>query len=179
MAGRCQPCGVTGCPLSPAACSTWVASVTSAANGSSASTVRRPRGALLWGHSALLTVKRSFSPLTHTASAFLGRRCDCHYLRGGQQQLQHGHSGGQSDQPPAGGSEPLQEHLEQQVCGAPPPPASPRSLTPGSCPRSPGPVQARQPLSASFSWTLNLHPLCQMAAHHLRDPVPQQARPAC
>ena len=54
--------------------------------------------------------------MTCLMCAFLCWRCDCHHLRGCQQQLQHGHSGGQPDQPPAGGSEPLQEHLEQQVC---------------------------------------------------------------
>lgn len=61
--------------------------------------------------------KGPFASNTHCL-AFLCCRCDCHHLRGGQQQLQHGHSGGQPDQPPAGGSEPLQEHLEQQVDGA-------------------------------------------------------------
>lgn len=81
---------------------------------------------------------RSFPPLTCMAS-FLCRRCDCHYLRGGQQQLQHGHSGGQSDQPPAGGSEPLQEHLEQQVSADPIPPTFSQSL-------SPSPIPDRQPV---------------------------------
>lgn len=42
-------------------------------------------------------------------------RCDGHYIRGGQQQLQHGDPGRQSDQPIAGGPQPLQEHLEQQA----------------------------------------------------------------
>lgn len=44
-------------------------------------------------------------------------RCDGHHLCGGQQQLQHGDQRRQSDQQAAGGPQPLQEHLEQQVSG--------------------------------------------------------------
>lgn len=62
-----------------------------------------------------VAVRGSLSLVSLTPVGHMPFRCDCHHLRGGQQQLQHGHSGGQPDQPPAGGSEPLQEHLEQQV----------------------------------------------------------------
>lgn len=115
----------------------------SAGSGSSASTVR----------AAALIVTQC----QQNSARFGSLRCDGHHLRSGQQQLQHGHQGGQLHQPPQRVPGPVQVHLDQQVLVVL--------------------ISCLSYLTCGFGH-VDLHVLCdwlQVLEDHLCDSVPQQA----